>query len=85
MEYLEKQIILDYHLRGEQTQLENDHPELAEKAKKYLGYELYYSLTKESGKFTNKDSAEYKKLMSMSDELDSWYHKEVETNIPHQK
>lgn len=34
LDYLEKQIILDYHLRGEQTVLEKEHPELAEKAKK---------------------------------------------------
>lgn len=34
LDYLEKQIILDYHLRGEQTALEKEHPELAEKAKK---------------------------------------------------
>lgn len=30
MNYLEKQVILDYHLRGEQAQLEKDHPEMAE-------------------------------------------------------
>lgn len=30
LNYLEKQIILDYHLRGEQAELEKDHPELAE-------------------------------------------------------
>lgn len=70
MEYLEKQLILDYHLRGEQANLENEYPELAEKAKKYLGYELYYALTKEDGKHINKDSKDYKMLMAMSDELD---------------
>jgi hypothetical protein len=45
LDYLEKQIILDYHLRGEQQDLEKDHPELAELSKKYLGYELYYELS----------------------------------------
>jgi len=30
--------------------MEKEHPELTEKAKKYLGYELYYELTKEAGK-----------------------------------
>ena len=34
LDYLEKQIILDYHLRGEQADLEKEHPELAEIAKK---------------------------------------------------
>lgn len=44
-DYLEKQIILDYHLRGEQQELEKEHAELAEQAKKFLGYELYYELS----------------------------------------
>jgi hypothetical protein len=30
--------------------LEKEHPELTEKAKKYLGFELYYELSKEQGK-----------------------------------
>ena len=34
LDYLEKQIILDYHLRGEQSDLEKTHTELAEIAKK---------------------------------------------------
>ena len=51
MDYLEKQIIIDYHLRGEQAELEKEHPEIAEKAKKYLGFEFYYELsTQEAGK-----------------------------------
>jgi hypothetical protein len=45
LDYLEKQIIIDYHLRGEQQELEKEHAELAEKAKKYLGFELYYELS----------------------------------------
>lgn len=48
LDYLEKQIILDYHLRGEQHDLEKEHPELAEKAKKYLGFELYYELSSQA-------------------------------------
>lgn len=45
LDYLEKQLILDYHLRGEQAELEKEHPDLAVLAKKYLGYELYYELS----------------------------------------
>jgi hypothetical protein len=41
LDYLEKQIILDYHLRGEQAILQREHKDLAEIAKKYLGTELY--------------------------------------------
>lgn len=44
-EYLEKQVILDYHFRGMQEQLENEHPHLVEKAKKMLGHTLYYDLS----------------------------------------
>ena len=44
LDFLEKQIILDYHLRGEQEELEKEHPELAEFAKKYLGPQLYNEL-----------------------------------------
>jgi len=32
-------------LRGEQEILEKEHPALADKAKKWLGYELYYDLS----------------------------------------
>jgi hypothetical protein len=45
LDYLEKQVILDYHLRGQQAELEKEKPELADKAKKYLGYELYYNMS----------------------------------------
>jgi hypothetical protein len=34
LDSLEKQIILDYNLRGEQDILEKEHPDLAEIAKK---------------------------------------------------
>ena len=42
--YLEKQIILDYHLRGEQSQFEEDHEDLKKKAQSMFGLELYYEL-----------------------------------------
>ena len=38
-------MIIDYHLRGEQVELEAGDRELTVKAKKYLGYELYYELS----------------------------------------
>ena len=37
-------MIIDYHLRGEHEKLEEQFPELAEKSKKFLGYELYTDL-----------------------------------------
>lgn len=44
LDFLEKQVIIDYHLRGESEKLTADFPDLAEKAKKFLGYELYTDL-----------------------------------------
>lgn len=49
--------------------MEKEHPDLAEKAKKYLGFELYYELTKESGKPLAKDNPFFEPLMKMSDDL----------------
>ena len=45
MDYVEKQMIIDYHLRGEQQRLEREFPEIAKKAKKFLGYEMYFELS----------------------------------------
>ena len=47
LDYLEKQLIIDYHLRGDQELLETEHPDLIDKAKKFLGFELYYDLSVE--------------------------------------
>lgn len=64
LDYLEKQLILDYHIRGDQDELEKEHPELAEKAKKYLGFELYYDAVKpEVG------SIAFNQLVQKSEEL----------------
>lgn len=76
MDYLEKQIIVDYHLRGEQAELEKEHPELAEKAKKYLGFELYYEL---SGiEKLAPDNEYFKALMQKSEELNNKFHHDME-------
>ena len=44
-EYLEKQLILDLHFRGQHDLFEKDHPHIVEKAKKMLGHTLYYDLS----------------------------------------
>lgn len=72
LDYLEKQMILDYHLRGEQSNLEKEHQYLADKAKKYLGYELYYELSaKSQGQPLNPDDDEFKTIMKMSTDLNN--------------
>jgi len=45
LDYVEKQMIIDYHLRGEQSRLEEEFPVIAKKAKKFLGYETYFELS----------------------------------------
>lgn len=67
--YLEKQMILDYHMRGEQQILEEEHKDLAEKAKKYLGFELYYELSKYNGHPMLADDPLFIKLMEKSNAL----------------
>ena len=79
LDYLEKQIVLDYHLRGEQEILEKEHPELAEMAKKYLGYELYYELSSQAGgKPLGNDSPGFKEIMKKADELNDKFHKDMQ-------
>lgn len=43
--YLEKQIILDFHFRGEQDVFEAEYSYLIEKAQALLGEELYFKLS----------------------------------------
>lgn len=45
LDFLEKQIIIDYHLRGEQENLISEFPHLSDKAKKFLGFELFFELS----------------------------------------
>lgn len=49
VDYMEKQIILDYHFRGEQDQFEQDFPHLKKKAEKLLGYNTYFDLSPLTG------------------------------------
>ena len=37
LDYVEKQVIIDYHLKGQQAKMEKDHPKLVKKAKKWMG------------------------------------------------
>jgi len=79
LDYLEKQIILDYHLRGEQALLEKDHPELSEYAKKYLGFELYYELSSSAGgKPLSIESSEFKQIIKMAEDLNTKFHNDMQ-------
>jgi len=37
LDYVEKQVIIDYHLKGQQEKMEKEYPKLAKKAKKWFG------------------------------------------------
>lgn len=50
MEFVENQIILDYHFRGEQDVFEKEFPHLKIKAETLFGYENYYTLSTFIGK-----------------------------------
>lgn len=56
LDYLEKQMILSYHFRGEQEVFEKEFPGLVDKAKKFLGFELYFSLSPFSGHMLSPES-----------------------------
>lgn len=45
LDFVEKQVIIDYHLRGEQAKMEQDYPVLVKKAQKFLGMQAYFDLT----------------------------------------
>lgn len=49
MDYLEKQIILDHHFRGEQDLFEQEYPQLMEKAQKLLGNDNYFDCSPLTG------------------------------------
>ena len=48
-DYLEKQIILDHHFRGEQDLFEQEYPHLEEKAQNLLGQETYFQCSPLTG------------------------------------
>ena len=49
MSYLEKQIILDHHFRGEQDLFEQEYPHLKQKAQKLLGHDTYFDCSPLTG------------------------------------
>ena len=58
LDYMEKQMILSYHFRGEQDSFEKEFPDMVAKAKKYLGFELYFALApfQNAGRILKPDS-----------------------------
>ena len=48
-DYLEKQIILDHHFRGEQDLFEQEYPHLKAKAQELLGQDTYFDCSPLTG------------------------------------
>lgn len=71
IEYLEKQIILDFHFRGDQDQFEEQYSELKKKALQLLGYEFYYELSNFVGCPLTEDEypLQYAKIMEIQKKL----------------
>lgn len=70
-DYLQKQIILDFHFRGEQDTLEEKFPELKETARELLGYDNYYNLASMAGNAPEADSEEFKLLLEIHNKLNA--------------
>lgn len=45
LDYVEKQVIIDFHLKGQQSYMEEKYPKLTEKAKKFLGMQAYFDMS----------------------------------------
>ena len=45
LDYVQKQVIIDYHLQGKQAKMEEVHPTLVKKAQSFLGMETYFDLS----------------------------------------
>lgn len=69
-EYLVRRAILDYHFKGQQDVFEEKHPELKEKALKFLGPVLYYELSSTCGKPLSAESKLYTQLLLISQKLE---------------
>ena len=73
MEYLEQQIILDHHWRGEQDIFEEEYPHLKEKAEKLLGSDTYFDCSPLTGSPITEDEQPelYARLMKIQKKITS--------------
>ena len=71
VEYLENQVILDFHFRGDQDQFEEQYSELKQRAQQLLGYEFYYELSNYVGSPLSEEHhpEQYTKIMAIQKKL----------------
>jgi len=68
-------------LKGQQDILEREYPDLAEKGKKYLGFDMYYSLSTENPdelKQPLKEGDSFKKMLDISEHLNKSLDEQLE-------
>ena len=71
MDYLERQIILDHHWRGEQDIFESEYPHLKETAEKLLGPDTYFDCSALTGTPLTQDEQPeiYARLLEIQNNL----------------
>ena len=77
LDLIEKQIIVDYHLRGQQQALFEENPKLEKVAKKLLGYEDFYAFASAPEGVT-KDDPKYHRLLDLANSLNVKLEQEIE-------
>jgi len=79
LEYLENKLIIDYLLEGKQKELEEEAPDLANRAKDIYGNEFYYSIPNKKESITE-ESKWYKVLSSKRSEIEN----KLSSKVPEQ-
>ena len=83
LDFVEKQVIIDFHLRGEQAKMETQYPKLIKKAQKFLGMQAYFDLTVSQikGMPMSSNDPYFDMLMKKQNAIQSMIAKEYEQHI----
>ena len=83
LDYVEKQVIIDFHLRGEQAKMEEKYPKLVKKAQKFLGMQAYFdlSVSQIKGMEMSSEDPYYSMLMKKQDAIQSMIAKDYEAHV----
>lgn len=83
LDFVEKQVIIDFHLRGEQAKMEEKYPKLVKKAQKFLGMQAYFDLTVSQikGMPMSSDDPYYNMLMKKQEAIQSMIAREYEAHV----
>ena len=83
LDFVEKQVIIDYHLRGQQAKMVENYPHLEKKAQKFLGMQAYFdmSVSQISGLPMSSEDPYYDMLIKKQEAIQSMIQKEYESHI----